>query len=197
MGIRTRTVLAVLAAVLLFCGTDPALAAEAEHQGGLPQFNPAFFLTQIFWLFTIFGTFYLLIQGIGVPAVVRALEARDAKIAYEITRAQTLRNEAGTIMKAIEDSVLRAREHAQTVVTMSQREVDGVTKARLAMFDARIEGQVRDAERRIATSRERFMREMPEVASSLARSIIGHISEGPAIADEQVASAVSRVIKEC
>jgi len=178
---RRRRIFASAAAamVVLAGGAHAALAAEA-HQRGLPQFDATFFLTQLFWLALIFGTFYILIQGVAVPTLVRVLETRDSKIAFDIARAEELRNEAATVSAVIEDKIVHARDHARTILSLANREAENVATARLAMFDARISGRVRDAERRISHAREDALRELPAQVGTLVQEVVGRFTPGTA-----------------
>ena len=187
------------AALVVVVGADHQALAEAAHEeghnGGLPQFNAAFFLTQLFWLTAIFGTFYLLVQGVAVPKVVQVIETRDAKIALDIKRAEEARNEAAKVSTVIEDKIIHARDHARTILSLATREADNVATARLAMFDAKIAGQVRDAERRIAHSRENAIRDLPDLAGALVDKVVTHLGETKA-KPTQLASAVNQALAE-
>jgi F-type H+-transporting ATPase subunit b len=175
----------------LVTGGDPAVAAE----GGLPQFDSAFFLTQLFWLALIFGTFYLLVQGVAIPAVVRVLDARDGKIAYDITRAEEKRNEAAALAAMIDDKIIHARDHARTILSLANREAESVATARLAMFDARIAGQVRDAERRVGHARDTALKELPALAGALIQEVVVRLGETTAECS-QVSSAIEATLNE-
>ena len=191
-------VLAAVAVVVIAGGDHQALAEAAHeegHNGGLPQFNSAFFLTQLFWLTAIFGTFYLLVQGVAVPKVVQVIETRDAKIAHDIKRAEEARNEASKVNSVIEDKIIHARDHARTILSLANREADNVATARLAMFDAKIAGQVRDAERRISHARENAIRELPELAGALVQEVVSHLSEAKA-KPAQLTAAVTQALAE-
>ena len=195
--LRWFALASLVATVALFGGDHAALAeaaAEEGHAGGLPQFNASFFLTQLFWLTAIFGTFYLLIQGVAVPAVVRVLETRDGKIAFDIARAEELRNEAAAVSAVIEDKIVHARDHARTILNLANREAENVATARLAMFDAKIAGKVRDAERRIAYARENAMKELPELAGTLVKDVVVRLGRAEA-EPASVTEAVRAVIK--
>ncbi len=193
--LRWVLLLALMVAAAVMGGDHMAFADEGASEGGLPQFNSAFFLTQLFWLTLIFGTFYILVQGVGIPAVVRVLEARDSKIAYDITRAEEKRNEAAAIAAVIEDKLVHARDHARTIISLATHEADSVASARLGMFDAKIAGQVRDAERRIGHARETALREFPTLAGELVQEVVNRLSECAA-ESSQAASAIKAVITD-
>ena len=188
-------VLLALVAVALLGFDHQALAEEGGHSGGLPQFDPHFFLTQLFWLTVIFGTFYLLVQGVAIPKVVQVIETRDAKIAYDISRAEESRNEAAKVNSHIEDKIVHARDHARTILSLANREADSVATARLAMFDARIAGRVRDAERRIGHAREEALRELPTLATGLVQEVLTHLGDVK-VKPAQLNGAVNEALAE-
>ncbi len=193
----------LVAAVMVVFGGDLQAMAEAAgggghgggHSAGLPQFNSAFFLTELFWLTVIFGTFYILVQGVAIPSVVRVLETRDGKIAHDISRAEELRNEAATINSVIEDKIIHARDHARTILSLANREAENVGTARMAMFDARISAQVRDGERRIGYARENALKELPAQVGDLVQDVVGRLG-GTSVVSEQALAAVSATIKD-
>ena len=176
-------------------GGDHAAFAEEAGSPGLPQFDSTFFLTQLFCLVVIFGTFYILVQGVAIPAVVRVLETRDGKIANDITRAEEKRNEAAAIAAMIEDKLVHARDHARTIISLANREAEGVAAARLGMFDAKIAGQVRDAERRIGHARETALKDLPALAGTLVEEVVGRLGECTA-SSSQVSAAITATLNE-
>ena len=192
---RLRLVIGLTTATLLVLAGGGHAALAEEGTQGLPQFDATYFLTQLFWLTLIFGTFYILIQGVAIPTLVRVLESRDSKINFDIARAEELRNEAVAVSAIIEDKILHARDHARTILSLADREADTVATARLAMFDARIAAKVRDAERRIAHAHENALRDLPDLAGTLVQEVVGRFVPGaaePALAT----AAVQAVIKD-
>ncbi len=191
---RTALLSALAALGLLVVGSNQALA-EAAHNGGLPQFDPSFILTQLFWLTLIFGTFYLLIQGVAVPKVIEVIETRDAKIAHDIKLAEEARNEVTKVGRVIEDKIVLARDHARTILHLANREAGNVAAARIAMFDSRIASRVRDAELRISHARQDIFRELPAIAGALVGEVVTHfVTED--VDQNKVSSAVDRTLKD-
>ncbi|MEI6559292.1 MAG: hypothetical protein WCO00_12880 [Rhodospirillaceae bacterium] len=195
---RLGWLLGLAAVAVLIAGVDHQALAEAAHgesQAGLPQFDAAFFLTQLFWLALIFGTFYLIVQGVAVPKVVQMIETRDALISHDFKRAEEARNQAAAVNKIMEDKIIQVRDHARTILFLASREAEHVTAARLAMFDARIAGKVRDAEQRIFYARENALREMPDLAGALAGEVVVRFCDEE-VKPALITSAVTRAIAE-
>ena len=66
----------------LFLGK--ALASEE----GMPQLNPEFWISQIFWLTLVFGSLYLLLAKLILPKISNNLESRKSQISENIEDAE-------------------------------------------------------------------------------------------------------------
>ena len=62
----------------------------AAESGGMPQLNPEFWISQIFWLTLTFGVLYIILSKFILPKISTNLEIRKSKI-LEILRMQTSR----------------------------------------------------------------------------------------------------------
>ena len=51
---------------ILFLFAAPAYANSAES-GGMPQLDPEFWVSQIFWLTLVFGTLYIVLSKLILP----------------------------------------------------------------------------------------------------------------------------------
>nr|HPQ51545.1 hypothetical protein [Alphaproteobacteria bacterium] len=79
-------------------------AEEAAHQGGgLPQFDPTSWPSQIFWLVVFFVILYTIFSKSVLPSIGTTLGNRKAHIDRHIAEAETLSKEAEII-----DSELKA-----------------------------------------------------------------------------------------
>lgn len=61
----------------------------------MPQFDPTYFASQVFWLIVTFGILYLLMAKIALPRIGDILEVRQDRIAADLDRAEQLKREAG------------------------------------------------------------------------------------------------------
>ena len=58
--------------------------AFAAESGGMPQLNPEFWISQIFWLTLTFGTLYVILSKLILPKISANLETRKSKILENI-----------------------------------------------------------------------------------------------------------------
>ena len=70
-------------------------AAEA----GMPQLDPEYWPSQVFWLIIIFLTIYILISKIFIPKIKGSIDMREDKIRKDLEEAKTFREQAELKLK--------------------------------------------------------------------------------------------------
>jgi len=68
--------------------------AFASESGGMPQLNPEFWISQIFWLTLTFGTLYVILSKLILPKISANLEKRKSQILENIEAAEKQREES-------------------------------------------------------------------------------------------------------
>ena len=76
----------------------------------MPQLNPEFFVSQIFWLVLTFSFLLLFLWKVSLPRIGSVLEKRENKINNDIETAKQLQIEAEEIQKQIEQKLHDAKE---------------------------------------------------------------------------------------
>ena len=73
----------------------------------MPQLNPEFFVSQIFWLIVTFSFLLFFLWKISLPRISRVLEKRENKINNDIESAKILQTEAEQIQNGcLQDGLL-------------------------------------------------------------------------------------------
>ena len=60
------------------------IEAFAAESSGMPQLNPEFWISQIFWLTLTFGSLYILLSKLILPKISANLETRKSQILENI-----------------------------------------------------------------------------------------------------------------
>ena len=60
------------------------MEAFAAESGGMPQLNPEFWVSQIFWLIITFGVLYVVLSKLILPKISANLETRKSQILENI-----------------------------------------------------------------------------------------------------------------
>ena len=66
----------------------PYNLAKSSESGGMPQLNPEFWFSQIFWLIITFGIMFVLLSKFVLPKISENLEVRKAQISENIEAAE-------------------------------------------------------------------------------------------------------------
>ena len=70
------------------------MEAFAAESGGMPQLNPEFWISQIFWLTITFGILYFMLSKLILPKISANLEIRKSQILENIEAAEKQRKES-------------------------------------------------------------------------------------------------------
>lgn len=169
---------------------DPA---EAVHHGGLPQFDPASWPSQIFWLVLFFAVLYFFFSQKALPAIGRTLQNRKAHIQKELDEAARLSAESARIKSAYEQSLKEASSRAASAVKEAGEAGKERLAAGLATFRTRAETQIAEAEARIAQSKDNVLSDINRIAAEIASEAAEKIAG--IRADTSQAETVVRTIR--
>merc|ERR1712021_73138 len=70
------------------------MEASAAESGGMPQLNPEFWVSQIFWLTITFGILYVVLSKLVLPKISANLEIRKSQIVESIEAAEKQRKQS-------------------------------------------------------------------------------------------------------
>ncbi len=154
----------------------PATALAAE-QGGMPQFqfgNPLT-ISQVVWMVVIFLALYAVLARWALPGVGAVLEERARRISADLDAAKVAKAEADRAVAELAAATRAARAEAQAEIaaaTAAAREA--------ATLNARLEGDLKEAEARISAARSQAMGALREVACEAAGAMITRLTGRPA-----------------
>jgi F0F1-type ATP synthase, subunit b len=69
-------------------------SVKGAESSGMPQLNPEFWVSQIFWLILSFGILYLVLSKVVLPKISDNLETRKSQILENIDTAEKQREES-------------------------------------------------------------------------------------------------------
>lgn len=182
---------ATVSAALLAVG--PALAADGQGSGGMPQFDPGSFPSQIFWLVVSFAILYFLMATMVLPRIGGIVENRERKIQADLSAAQQA-NDAARAAGAEQDKALAtARTEASHVIRQASDAAAAQTTARMHEIGEKLAAEIGEAERRIAEQRAQALSGLTgmsnEIASAVLTRLVGSADAG------QVSRAVEAAAK--
>ena len=153
---------------------NSVLSAESS---GMPQLNPEFWVSQIFWLILTFGILYLVLSKIVLPKISENLETRKSQILENIETAEKQRKESEDKIKQFEKIILESKIEAKNFFNEKRQKVlEDIAKKRSALEED-IDSEIGAAEVEINklrnTSGDKINKIAIETSSELIRQLIG------------------------
>lgn len=161
----------------------------------MPQFDPTWFASQVFWLVAIFGALYWVLLRIALPRIGQVIEERAERIAGDLARAKQVRDEAADVLAQYEKVLADARAEAQVELRAAQAELAKESAAGLAKLAGEIGRQAEAAEARIQRTKEAAIANVRQIAVEVAEAAIGRLTGGGGDGGE-IARAVDAALAE-
>ena len=88
------------------------VAVKSAEKGGMPQLDPEFWVSQIFWLTITFGTLFLVLSKFILPRISKNLEQRRLQILENIETAEKQREQSEKNLKEFDEIILKSKNKA-------------------------------------------------------------------------------------
>ncbi|HXP95426.1 MAG TPA: F0F1 ATP synthase subunit B' [Telmatospirillum sp.] len=161
----------------------------------MPQFDPTFFTTQLFWLFVTFALLYVLMSSLAMPKIGAVLEERQRKIDDNLDKAAQLKAEAETAIALYEKALAESRVQAQAILRASGETMAKQAEERQKQLGERLSQQVKAGEARINAAKDQALTHVRDVAAEVAKSAAAKLT-GITHDDAKVATAVASALEE-
>ncbi len=151
--------------------------AFAAESGGMPQLNPEFWISQIFWLVLTFGIMFLVLSKIILPKISNNLESRKSQILDNIEAAEKQREDSQTKLKEYDQIILKSKTEANSMFNQSREKVIKDINAKRNLLDKQIDDEIAKAEKEIQALRDSAPDKINKIAidtsSELIKKLIG------------------------
>ena len=151
--------------------------AFAAESGGMPQLNPEFWISQIFWLILTFGTMYIVLSKFILPKISNNLESRKSQILENIEAAEKQRENSEEKLKNYEKIISKGKLEAREIFNQAREKALKDISAKKEVLDKQIDDEVDKAEQEIKVlqsgAAEKINKIAIETSSELIQKLIG------------------------
>ncbi|MEO5373635.1 MAG: F0F1 ATP synthase subunit B' [Alphaproteobacteria bacterium] len=161
----------------------------------MPQFDPTFFPSQLFWLAVCFGALYLLMSRVALPRIAEVVVERQRRVDDDLERAANLKAQTEAAIHAYEKALGDARSQAHDVLKASQDEIAKLTASRSREVTERLAAEIKAGEERIANARQLAVSHVREIATEVAQVAVVRLLGTP-VDPARSSAAVDAVIRE-
>ena len=154
-----------------------SLEAFAAESGGMPQLNPEFWISQIFWLTLTFGILYIILSKLILPKISDNLESRKSQILENVEAAEKQRQNSEEKLKEYEKIVSKSKMEAKSIFNQAREKALKDISAKKEVLDKQIDDEVGKAEQEIKVlqsgAAEKINKIAIETSSELIQKLIG------------------------
>ena len=149
----------------------------AAESAGMPQLNPEFWISQIFWLTLTFGILYIVLSKLILPKISANLELRRSQIQENIEAADKQREESETKLKEYEEIILKSKLNAKKIFKETREKALKDINLKKDSLDGQINEEIKKAEAEINALKknapEKINKIAIEASSEILKNLIG------------------------
>ena len=165
--------------------------AFASESGGMPQLNPEFWISQIFWLVLTFGTLYLVLSKLILPKISANLEKRKSEILENIEAAEKSREESEEKIKEYNKIVQDSKIEAKNYFNQTREKILKDINQKKENLDKEINEEIRKTEIEIEDLKNKAPEKINKIAIEISTDVIRQLTS-----IEVNNSSISAIVKD-
>ncbi len=170
--------------------SNQAFGSEA----GMPQLNPEFWVSQIFWLIFIFSFLYLIVSKIFIPKITYSIESRKSRIVNDLNETQKLKESAEQKLKEYNKIIENSKKEAKKIIDNNRKKLEQDIEVKKKTFSDEIEKELLAVEKEILDLKKNSMPNIKKIAIDTSSEVIKKIMNSE-INKSNVSAVIDDIIK--
>ncbi len=170
--------------------SNQAFGSEA----GMPQLNPEFWISQIFWLVFIFSFLYLIVSKIFIPKITYSIESRKSRIVNDLNETQKLKESAEQKLKEYNKIIENSKKEAKKIIDNNRKKLEQDIEVKKKTFSDEIEKELLAVEKEILDLKKNSMPNIKKIAIDTSSEVIKKIMNSE-INKSNVSAVIDDIIK--
>ena len=156
----------------------------------MPQLNPEFFVSQLFWLVVTFSFLFVFLWRVSLPRIGNVLEKRERKITEDLTVAKELQAEASQIQEEIEKQLKQARTDSSEMIKSSSIALQDKAQTELKKLDKELETKIDESAKAIDKSKSESVSQIQEQIHEITKLTLSKVATFK-VSDDEIKKTVS------
>ena len=161
---------------------------------GMPQLDPEFWASQVFWLILIFSILYLVIWKIFLPKINYSIENRKSRIVNDLDEAQKLKESAEKKLKEYNKIIENSKQEAKKIIEDERKKLDQDIENKKKDFNNQIEKEITAVEKEIKDLKKTSLSNISKIASETSAELMKKIINTE-VNKSNVSAVVDDIIK--
>ena len=142
----------------------------------MPQLNPEFFLSQVFWLVITFSFLLIFLWKVSLPRISSVLEKRESKINDDIQTAKKLQTEAEKIQTEINQQFFTVREQVTKLIKEKTNNFNSNVSTQLKAIDNELLKQINESTKTIEKNKNNALENIKTQIHEITKLILSKLT---------------------
>tara|TARA_B100000579_G_scaffold367589_1_gene328046 strand:+ start:217 stop:708 length:492 start_codon:yes stop_codon:yes gene_type:complete len=156
----------------------------------MPQLNPEFFVSQLFWLALTFSFLFIFLWRISLPRIGNVLEKRERKISEDLAAAKELQIEAEKIQETIESQIKQAKADSADMIKSSSLSLLEKAQVELSKLDKELDAKIEQSAQTIEKNKNDSVLQIQSQINEITKLILSKVSSFQ-VSEDEIKSAVN------
>ena len=163
----------------------------AAESGGMPQLNPEFWISQIFWLIITFGILFIVLTKVILPKISDNLETRKSQILENIETADKQKEESQKKIDEYEKIILDSKLKAKSYFNEAREKIlDDINKKRAAL-EKDLDEEIGEVEKELSDLKNKSGEKINKIAAETSAELIKEL-----IGEEVNSSSIAAIVED-
>ena len=169
--------------------------AQSSESGGMPQLNPEFWISQIFWLVLTFGVLYIVLSKLILPKISANLELRKSQIQENVEAAEKQRESSEAKLKEFDGIILKSKIEAKNIFKDAREKVIKNINSKKETLDKQIDEEIKKAEQEIIILKKSAPEKINKIAVVTSTEILKKLI-GAEVNNSSISAIVDDLVKK-
>ncbi len=138
----------------------------------MPQLDPTWYVSQLFWLCVCFFTMLFIMGKIIAPRIADILAQRQHKIDDYLVKAHQIKEQAEESLQKYHEALAKATEDANEALEQTHKELDDYMAKKQDDLAKKLNAKISEGEAQINASKELALKEVRGIAEELALDVV-------------------------
>ena len=178
----------ILLFVTCFACFSTVFAAES---GGMPQLNPEFWISQIFWLIITFGILFIVLTKVILPKISDNLETRKSQILENIETADKQKEESQKKINEYEKIILDSKLKAKNYFNEAREKILVDINKKRTTLEKDLDEEIGGVEKELSDLKNKSGGKINKIAAETSAELIKEL-----IGEEVNSSSIAAIVED-
>ena len=172
-----------------------SIARGASESSGMPQLDPEFWFSQVFWLILTFGGMYFILSKFILPKISQNIETRKSQILENIEIAEKQRKDSESKLKEFDEIILNSKLEAIKIFNDVKKNITNEINKKKESLEKDLDQEIILVEKEINDLKKNSINKINLIAVETSIDLIKHIM-GEDINKSSISAIVDDIAKK-